>query len=395
MSNLQIFYLVLKMIRSNSTRTILTVLGVSIGIAAINGFVGIGFGLQRITESTVATTDALTTLDVLSPSDQLPLDRELIERWASEPNVAEVSKLISVPAQVSLEGKNSDTQMNLIDVSYLKLSGLEISAGTGLTTSDQAVVVVSSAVAKLFGVEDVSALLGKELTFALFVEQENGEEILIKKDQAFAIVGVFQDDQLSQAYLPFQQFPEFSPNEFHALKIKVDSKENLIPIRDKVADEGYTVSSVAEFVEQIDKVFNVVQVILAVFGFIALFVSSIGMFNTMTIALLERTRDIGIMKAVGVENRDVWRLFVSESTIIGMMGGLCGIFLGMVIGEVLNFGINLLASSLGGQSLDIYYTPLWFILAILVVSLSVGILTGVYPARRAAKINLLDALRYE
>ena len=189
--------------------------------------------------------------------------------------------------------------------------------------------------------------------------------------------------------------PEVHPAYYHAVKIKIDNKDNIIAVRNRIADEGFTVSSVTDFLEQVDKVFSVVQTVLAIFGFIALFVSAIGMFNTMTIALLERTHDIGIMKSVGVENSSIWKMFVTESSLIGLFGGLIGVLFGIMIGELLNAGVNMLAESLGGDPVDIFYTPLWFLVTILVVSAVVGVITGFYPARRASRINPLDALRYE
>jgi putative ABC transport system permease protein len=119
------------------------------------------------------------------------------------------------------------------------------------------------------------------------------------------------------------------------------------------------------------------------------------MFNTMTIALLERTQEIGIMKALGATSLDIWNMFLAESVIIGFFGGLGGIIMGMVGGELFNYGINLLAGALGGESIDMFYTPYWFVFLIIIFSTFVGLITGFYPARRAANINALEALRYK
>lgn len=395
MNLLNIIRLVLKTTRANFTRTLLTILGVSVGIAAIYGLVGIGFGLQWLTASTIATAEALTTIDILSPSDALPLTSDLASKTKNVPHVANVAKLFTVPSQLMLEGKISDTQLNLVDVAFLSYSGLDVEFGKSLENDSEKAVVVSSALEKLFGIEDPQGLLGKEIQISPFVEKEDGTEMILKKEEKFSVVGIFLDDQVSQVYLAFSHVPEIKPHAYHAFKVKVDSKEHIETVRATIADQGYTVTSVSDFIKQIDKVFKVVQTILAIFGFIALFVSAIGMFNTMTIALLERTHDIGIMKAVGIENRDIWKLFVTESTFIGVFGGLLGVLIGMMGGELLNVGVNLLAKSFGGETLDIFYTPFWFLVTILVVSTFIGIITGFYPARRASHLNPLDALRYE
>jgi putative ABC transport system permease protein len=119
------------------------------------------------------------------------------------------------------------------------------------------------------------------------------------------------------------------------------------------------------------------------------------MFNTMTIALLERTRDIGIMKAIGVYNLDIGKIFLTESVIIAGLGGVIGTVGGAGVGYGLNFLVNLLAKSVGSESQSMFYVPIWFAGGIVGFSIIVGLLTGLYPSKRAVKLNPLDALRYE
>jgi putative ABC transport system permease protein len=128
---------------------------------------------------------------------------------------------------------------------------------------------------------------------------------------------------------------------------------------------------------------------------VALAVSAIGMFNTMTIALLERTNEIGIMKAIGASNSDIRLLFLVESILIGFFGGLGGLIIGIGGTKVINLFFNVFASRMGGQSMEIFYTPMWFVAFIMIFSTLIGFFTGVYPARRAEKLNPLMALRYK
>src|SRR5207248_8742683 len=110
-------------------------------------------------------------------------------------------------------------------------------------------------------------------------------------------------------------------------------------------------------------------------------VSAIGMFNTITIALLERINEIGIMRAIGVRKRDIQILFLVESMLMGSLGGVGGVLLGIGGGKLANVGINLLASHFGGASVNLFYFPLWFIVFIIAFSTLIGILTGIYPSR--------------
>lgn len=106
--------------------------------------------------------------------------------------------------------------------------------------------------------------------------------------------------------------------------------------------------------------------------------------DSLTIAFLERTKEIGIMKSLGASNRDIWKLFLVESVLIGILAS-----------RIFNFFINKLAGFLGGQEVSLFYTPFEFIVIIMILSTVVGALTGLYPSRRAAKLNPLDALRYK
>ena len=104
---------------------------------------------------------------------------------------------------------------------------------------------------------------------------------------------------------------------------------------------------------------------LSLFGIIALIVSAIGMFNTMTIALLERTQEIGIMKTLGASSLDIWKMFLTESMMIGFFGGAFGVIIGFLASRILNIGLNFLAKSFGGLEIELFYIPVWFIIFIL------------------------------
>jgi putative ABC transport system permease protein len=160
-------------------------------------------------------------------------------------------------------------------------------------------------------------------------------------------------------------------------------------------EQGLLVSSLSDTVDQANQIFGIIQIVLISFGIIALIVSAIGMFNTMTIALLERTGEIGIMKSIGASRSSISIMFIAESTIMGILGGIGGVVVGILGGKIFNTMINLVASRFGGQSVNLFYSPMWFIVVIVVFAGFVGLFTGIVPARRASKIDPLDALRYK
>lgn len=135
--------------------------------------------------------------------------------------------------------------------------------------------------------------------------------------------------------------------------------------------------------------------ILMLFGITALAVSAIGMFNTMTVTLLEKTEEIGIMKSIGASRSAISIIFITEAIIMGILGSIGGIILGFLGGLTVNWMINLIASYFGGESLDLFFTPAWFIGFILVLGVITGLITGIFPAKRASRIDPMEALRYK
>ncbi|MBU1148559.1 FtsX-like permease family protein, partial [Patescibacteria group bacterium] len=208
------------------------------------------------------------------------------------------------------------------------------------------------------------------------------------------LVGVV-DDELTLGYVPLEVVAEYGLTDYNLARVKVQERDDLKSVRTVIESMGFQVDSVADTVGQIDQIFVVFQFVMAGFGLVAMLVASLGAFNTLTVSLLERTREVGLMIALGTKRRYIYRLFLTESFLIGMIGGMSGMAFGYLLGEATNFIINRLAVRLGGQVVDIFSTPLIFVVIILGVIMGVGFLTGIYPARRASRINPLDALRYE
>mgnify|MGYP005839642495 FL=1 len=126
-----------------------------------------------------------------------------------------------------------------------------------------------------------------------------------------------------------------------------------------------------------------------------MFVGSLGMFNTLTVSLLERTREVGLLKTMGMKSKEIREVFLSEAIIMGVYGGIVGIIIGVIGGYVISFIISIISVLRGYDGLTITYLPLTTAMGIILVSAFTGIATGFYPARRATKISALDALRYE
>jgi putative ABC transport system permease protein len=182
---------------------------------------------------------------------------------------------------------------------------------------------------------------------------------------------------------------------YERVQVRVKDTGSLPGVQDEILAKGFAVTALSKTVDQANKIFQGIQAVLAVFGSIALIVSAIGMFNTMTVTLLERTAEIGVMRTIGASSLDIVILFVAEAVIVGLLGGIVGILMGVGIGEIANGLLGVVASKFGGDAVRIFKYPFLFLLFITTFSGVVGFITGLFPARRAAKINPLDAIRYK
>lgn len=377
----------------------MTILGVSVGIGTVLFLVSLGYGLQQVILDKITTADSLLSLDV-SPgvSKLVELSQQNADKITQISGVVEVSRLVNISSQVAMDDRTADGAVLAIDQSFFRLNGVTINYGKAFASDDSLETVISSAALKLFNLSDADAI-GKKIQLNLYITSlnpEGFEEVsTVKREDYYTITGVINDDNSVFAYIPLKSISDIKISKYDQLKAKVSDNSVMEPIRSQIMEQGFLVSSLSDTIDQANKIFQVVQIILFSFGFVALLVSAIGMFNTMTISLLEKTNEIGIMRSLGITGRDIKKVFFMESGIMGFLGGLGGVLVGLGAGEIVNFGFNMLASNLGGTALRLFFTPNIFIFFIIFFSTLVGLLTGVFPSYRASKLNPLDALRYK
>ena len=389
-----------RMFKTRPMRTFLTIFGVGVGIGAVLFLVSLGYGLQNLILNRITSADALLSLDVAPANSSLiALNKTSVAEIAALPGVVEVSPQISLSSQINHNNLTIDSALYAVHSSYFRLSGARVKAGGFFDQQPPAKeAVISTTIAKLLNLNPAGAV-GQKINLVLFIPKidANGEETigLAKRDEPYKIIGVIEDDINGYVYVPFDTLSDLNITAYAQVKVKVSDSSLLGGARDSIINKGFIVSALSDTIDQANKIFKIIQIVLALFGLVALVVSAIGMFNTMTITLLERINEIGIMRSIGASSRDIFSLFVVESVIMGFLGGVGGLAIGYLAGELFNFAVNILAKSFGGQSLDLFYRPLWFIVVILGFSTVIGFLTGIYPARRASKLNPLEALRYK
>ena len=393
-----------RMFKTNPLRTWLTILGMGVGTGAVVVLVGLGFGLQQIILEQIVFGETLLSLGVSSTGAQgLQLTPDTVTEFEKNPAVLDAAPLARFPALVTYKGLTGNVFVQGVEPPYLRYAGVTATAGDVFKEEDLAdtnTIMLSPAVLKLFGIEDEDAenFIGEKVSLRLLVPAGDGtdevSEIIIDKE--YTVRGISKEEGVLNVMMMLPELRNYvGIEEYERIQVRVSTNENLPIVEEELIAAGYRVTALSKTVEQASKIFQGIQAVLATFGGIALLVSAIGMFNTMTVTLLERTKEIGIMRTIGASPNDVKYLFVSESVVVGFMGGVTGIAMGVTFGVTINILLNIVAGQFGGQSVKLFSFPLDFLAFIAIFSAAVGYLTGIFPARRASSLNPLDAIRYE
>jgi len=182
---------------------------------------------------------------------------------------------------------------------------------------------------------------------------------------------------------------------YSSVNVRVKNPSQVQKVEDAIKKMGFNTFSILDASRSIQQFFKVLDVFLAIFGSLALAVAFIGIVNTLVMAILERRREIGIMKAIGASDGDVKRLFFAEAGAMGILGGISGVALGWALGQVINLGTNIYLQRQSFPPEHFWSVPWWLVLFAVLFSFLVSLAAGLYPAGRAARLDPVQALRYE
>lgn len=453
-SRVELIDLAIRNMTSQKNRLYVTVGGMTIGIAAIVFLVSIGYGLQSLVISRVARLEEMKQTDVtVLPGSNLYLNDDVIKSFQGIPNVKLVLPQIAVVGKVNYNNSLTDMAVYGVTKDYLTESAIapvigkafesndimtnikankqeqeEITENTTQPTDQQLMdemiivpgesdigdkitiskvifpvefkdtdAVVNRGFLKVLGIQESEAL-NKSFSVSFISTSKSLDDIQSRMESTsvdYTIIGVTPDETTPLFYVPFIHLKSLGITNYSQVKVVVDKEQNLANVRTEIEAQGFATSSVVDTVTQINSLFSVLRTILALVGTIALLVAALGMFNTLTVSLLERTREIGLLKSMGMKSNEVRDLFLAESMTMGLLGGFLGIILGLVIGKILELLLSIYGLISGVGSISIINMPILFAVFIIVLSFLVGVLTGVYPAKRATRISALNALRYE
>jgi putative ABC transport system permease protein len=182
---------------------------------------------------------------------------------------------------------------------------------------------------------------------------------------------------------------------YSSISARVADPTQVQPVENAVKKMGFNTFSILDATRSLRQFFAVLDLFLGIFGSLALAVASIGIVNTLVMAILERRREIGIMKAIGASDADVRTLFFAEAGAMGALGGIVGVALGWSMGQAINFGTNIYLKRQALPPEHFWSVPWWLVAGAIVFAFIVSLVSGLYPAGRAARLDPVQALRYE
>lgn len=390
-----VFHMALKNITSKKLRSFLTVFGVVIGIGSIFFLLSFGIGIQELVTKQVIGDKSLKALEVSSPNSRiLQLNDQVINKIRRYPNVDKVGLQYSFPGSIAINGGEVDAVVYGINQDFQSTTSFTLKKGRLLKKEDTRAVVVNLSTLKSIGIKTADKAINKQvkLTIPLNKVQSNKSEI----SDNFTIVGVIESGAGSEVFTTDSLFTSAGVLNYQQVKVIAKDTKNISTIRKQIESNGFQTTSLVDTLDEINKIFKFFNVILVSFGSVGMIVAVLGMFNTLTISLLERTKEIGLMMALGGRRSDMRKLFIFEALLLSFLGAIIGIAFAIAGGTAVNIFLNSGARGRGVTSnFTVFAYPAWAIVGMLGFTLIVGLLVVYFPARRAETINPIDALRRE
>jgi len=446
-------------LREAILRNSLTTLGVAVGVASLVAMLSLGVGLQTLASDRLTKSGLFDAVFVTSrrgfgggpggegpprkssapPEKFKPLDEDARRQFAALPNVVDVYPQIRFLTDVRYQGNSYSTNVLGVPESSRSASAFDGITGRYFSSPAAEEAILQQDFAKELSPQPAS-LVGKEITLR-YAERRalSSDEIakekdidaqldammtgglsIVSREKKLRIVGVIESDPSAgiggfgggRVFLPIrvaEQLHAAQANDvqdfvrgggsgkptYAALTIRVKNPKNVLEVEEAIKKVGFNAFSLLDAARSLRLVFTVFDLFLGLFGSLALTVASLGIINTLVMAILERRREIGVLKALGATDGDVRSLFFAEAGAMGLVGGIFGVALGWLIGQALTWGTTIYLRRQDLPGIKISYVPWWLAASAIAFAIAVSLIAGLYPAGRAARLNPVEALRYE
>jgi putative ABC transport system permease protein len=427
-------------IRKNKLRSLLTILGVAIAIGALTSMLSFGIGLQKNINESIQKNRMITKISVTEQAS-LKINDSIIQVFENIEGVEKAFIENRIPSKIILNGHNSNTTIKTIPFSYKQyfnekdyLSGSFFDSDTSnqiilsdilvhdlLRKSDSTIIkkdidsISKSLIDKKIKISSltIDVNIMSNLVSAMTAMMSNKLPV---RDSVidFTIQGIIKDQKMNNritgAYIsqkigntiPQMNFENVwdlmnqdNPSKLKTVSVYTYGIRETQSVQNEIKKSGYKASSLLDNMKEIKQVFIIMDSILGAIGIMALFISTLGLVNTLIMSIYERTKEIGILKSLGARDKLVRRLFLTEAASIGLIGAIIGIPLGWTVTKIADIILFRTLFTDIDEEIVLFSFPWYLILGSIAFSVFFSIIAGMYPARRAAKIDPVQAIRHE
>jgi putative ABC transport system permease protein len=432
-------------------RTLLTIFGVMIGIGSLVSMFSFGQGIQdNVTETfnelqlfnyvsvyprSENNQKILHSEDPNAPEQAGPYTQILDDEFVR--NVTEIEGVVSAfpevrfPAMVRFNKEEKFSLVQVLPADICQSGLMKLRAGKPYTPADANALIISDSLLRRMKIREPETVIGQQIeisTLTVDLSLSNIPNIVSflrgkglpfsRQSYQFTIVGVTEKMGFAGP-MPVRSDVFIMPAESENMKklsltsiwdlfqssqqakgysmvnIKLSSTKYVEPVKEKMEDRGFRTFALIDHLEEIKTGFIFLNMFLFAIGMIAITVAALGIINTMVMSILERYKEIGIMKAVGASDGDVKKIFLFESGAIGFLGGVLGLFLGWMVSMIINQIINYFMAKQGVPYMDYFSFRWWLCLGAIAFSVLISLAAGIYPTMRAARVDPVVALRHD
>jgi putative ABC transport system permease protein len=442
--------LAVRNLREALLRNALTTLGVAVGVASLVAMLSLGVGLQQLAAKRLSQSGLFDTI-LVTPKNNFrgmgrpqrepaaekaprALDEDARKEIEKLPNVIEVYSQVRFFTEVRFHSKPFATV-----VAGMPDSSRNSGSFDGMTGNFFSSPAADEAILQIEFAKDLSdkpdSLIGQELVLRYAERQAlapnsneglgnpseaSGGFSVVPKELHLKIVGIVETEPASgyggmgsaRLLMPLQTASALraaqvndlrdivrdntaNKTTYPSLSVRAKSPAQVDALETSIKNMGFGAFSLLDASKSLRTFFSVFDLLLGIFGSLALAVATLGIVNTLVMAILERRREIGVLKALGAADSDVQQLFFVEAGVMGLFGGLFGVLFGWLLGRAITFGTNVYLHRQNLNSIELSSVPWWLVFSALGFAVLVSLVAGLYPASRAAKLNPVDALRYE
>ncbi len=430
-------------------RTFLTIFGVVIGASSIMLMLSLGIAMNQNFENQMKEMQSLTMIDVYPnnyENEEAPkLDDQAIQSIMAYEGVQMVIPERETSANLEFGKYRTSWEVSIRAVSYEEMQalGYKVPEGELFTDKETDVLLIGPEICKQFvkegqtidwssppepialevGVDKIEIDIGEyDWETGDPATDSEGGSVRPPKPYKVRVKGIFAPEDWENAYtvtVPVSLYEDIveekkryaqklrgedyeednADNQYRAMKVKVYDEDDVLPVQEALNEAGYRAHSPMEYLEEMRKASNSIQMMLGGIGAISLFVAAIGITNTMMMSIYERTKEIGIMKVIGARLTDIKKMFLFEALMIGAIGGGAGVVFSYLLSYALNrFGPMVageIFAMMGNSGGDVSVIPVWLAVSALGFSTLIGLLSGYFPAQRAMRLSALSAIKTE